>query len=189
MKALIIMTYNIQFTHKGIKSLAKELNKPFTQISVAYPDNVLMTDKNRWASSLTLWGSDRTGLRVISIMNDIAHRVEVGSLSFARVERVDKNDVFFKLPGSYSNETILQKIIINESGSRIETGIQIAAPNGSQILIVPNAMPQTLAIQCDDIALEFFEPEYSLEDYAFEDWLPIADDKPVFTCPIKGVDS
>ncbi|MEP6342623.1 MAG: hypothetical protein ABJ275_04850 [Maricaulaceae bacterium] len=163
-------TTNILFSLNGIKDLAKALAKPFERISIIYPNKAFLKDKNRWISSITLWDNHNVGLRIKPVMNDLAERLEVGSLSFDHVMVADKRDEFFDLPEGYSKGSLPKKMTLNESGHVIESGIIITEPNGTQILIVPNAMPYTLAIRCSEITSKFFEPEYALEDYIIQTW-------------------
>ncbi len=161
---------DILFAQNGIKDLSRELAKPYTQISIIYPNKSSLKEKNRWVSSVTLWDKNHVGLRITPNMNDVAERIEVGSLSFKRVDEADERDEFFELSEGYSNGTLLQKIILTESGKRIEAGMIVTAPNEAHILIVPNVMPYTLAIRCEEIAPRFFEPEYPLNEYVVESW-------------------
>lgn len=159
---------DISFTKNGIKDLTGELSRPFSRISLIYPNKSFLLEKNRWLSSVTLWESAKSGLRISSKMYNVEKRVEVGSLNFDRVIEADQRDEFFKLPDSFSSGTFLQKIILHESGKRVESGIIISASDDAQILVVPNAMPNMLAIRCTGLDLPFFEPEYSMEEYVIE---------------------
>ena len=161
---------NIQFVLKDIENLASELSKPFTKISVLYGNQSTLIEKRRWASIVTLWRADGVGLKIYPKMYDIANMQEAGSLCFDRIRKADNRDDFFKLPDTFSNGTLLQKVILNECGKRIETGIVITAANDAQILLVPNSMPYTLAIRCKAIGPDYFEPEYSIEEYVIEGW-------------------
>lgn len=160
----------IKFIQTSIEKLNKELAKPFIRLSINYANKSFLMEKDRWASSITLWDEQNLGIRVTPRMIDLAERLEVGSLSFERVEIADRQDEFFNLSESYSEGTLLHKIVLNEAGKCIETGFIITAPNEAQIMVVPNAMPCTLAIRCEEIALKFFEPEYDLEEYVVENW-------------------
>ena len=94
--------------------------------------------------------------------------LEVGSLYFERAIVKDQRDEFYKLPDSFSTGTIIQKLIVTESGKRIESGIRITAPDEAQILLVPNAMPLSISMRCTEINLSHFEPEYSIDEYSVE---------------------
>ena len=161
---------DILFVLKNIDDLSNALMQPFARASVIYPNKDILAEKHRWISSVTLWNENGEGVRITPVMNDVADRLEVGSLSFESVAKADGQDEFFELSGSYSNGTLISKIILNESGKTIETGIIIKAPNDTEITIVPNAMPYTLAVKCEEITSGFFEPEYALEDYVVEGW-------------------
>ena len=150
--------------------LADELRKPFVRISINYGNNAHLVEKERWVNSVTLWDADKMGLRILPFMTDVAKRVEVGSFSFERVTESFDGDVFFALDKSFSEKTSLKKIIVKETNHIVETGFVIFSSTGAQILIVPNAMPYTLAIRCEGIGTKFFEPEYSLGWYEIADW-------------------
>jgi len=160
----------IFFIENGIKQLPRELARPFTRISIVYLNKPSLEEKKRWASSITLWDSNDEGVRISATINDVADRVEVGSLSFEKVTKANEGDEFFELSESFSNGTLLSKVILHESRKYIETGIIITAPNEAQIMIVPNAMPYTLAVRCEEVGAQFFEPEYPLEEYVIESW-------------------
>lgn len=159
---------DILFDTDGIGVLAKELSRPFTQVSIIHPNKSFLIEKTRWIGSVTLWGSDRIGLKITPKMHDIDYRLEVGSLYFERVMVADQGDEFYTLPNSFSAGTLLQKLILTESRKHIESGINIIAFDESQILVVPNAMPFSLAMRCTGVELSHFEPEYSLGEYAVE---------------------
>jgi len=161
---------DIHFVLKGIESLTAELSKPFNKISLLYGNESTLIENRRWASIVTLWRADGVGLKVYPKMYDIAFRQEAGGLCFERITKADNREEFFILPESFSDGTLLQKVILNECEKRIETGIVITAADEAQILLVPNAMPCTLAIQCKVVAPKYFEPEYSIDEYIIEDW-------------------
>ena len=159
---------DILFNTNDIESLAKELSRPFTQLSIIYLNTPTLIEKTRWLSSVTLWENNKVGLKISTIMHDVDYRLEVGSLYFERVVVKDQRDEFYKLPDSFSTGAIIQKLIVTESGKRIESGIRITTSDEAQILLVPNAMPLSISMRCTELNLSHFEPEYSIDEYSVE---------------------
>lgn len=159
---------DISFDTDKIGDLARELSRPFTHVSIIYPNKSFLIEKTRWIGSATFWRSDKTGLKITPTIHQIDYRLEVGSLSFERVMAADQRDEFHMLPNNFSNSIRLQKLILVESGKRIESGIKITASDEAQIIVLPNAMPLSLAMRCNEIELSHFEPEYSIDKYLVE---------------------
>ncbi len=155
---------SILFTLKEIDNLEKQLQRDFLKLSV-------YTSKQAYSqpSFVTLWDSRQQGLRIRSSMYDVAERMEVGVLCFEMAKKPHSKEVFYSLPKSFSKGTKLQKFVIEESGYVLESGLRIEAGNGDNIVIVPNAMPFSLAIHCTGIELNGFEPEYDLEEYELKE--------------------
>lgn len=160
----------INFIQIGIENLALELSRPLIGISLLYPNKAFLLEKNRWVSIVTLWDDNKNGLKISPKMVDTNKREEVGVLTFEHVNNADKAGDFYKLSDKFSKCEQLQKMLIIEAGTRIETGVVIKTANHGKILICPNAMPNCLAIHCTEIELPFFEPEYSLDKYELENW-------------------
>ncbi len=150
--------------------LVEELKKPFERISVCYPNRDFLVETDRWISSLTLWRADGSGLRISSFVSDVAKRLEVGSLAFVHVEAPTDGEEVFKVQNSFNEIIELKKFVLDEKHRRIESGFYIVGANGAKLLVVPNAMPNNLAIQGDGMNLSFFEPEYDLAEYRVVDW-------------------
>ncbi len=149
----------------------RELLKPPTRISICYPSREFLIEKDRWITSVTLWNEGGSGLRVSSFLHDITKRIELGGLSFERVQSAHTGDECFDLPMSFSDGVDLEKVIVVEDGKRVEFGIRVTARNSDRIIILPNAMPYTLAIQSPGVSPRFFEPQYGFEDCEFENWI------------------
>ena len=147
---------HIPFIQNDIDNLEKELSKSFVRLSLLHPNKSTVIDSDRWASSVTLWTSDQQGLQIKSRMCDVAERTEVGVLSFGIINEINPEEVFYSLSKSFSNGTKFLKLIVNESGNTLESGLKIVASNGDQIIIVPNAMPYSLAISSTGMGVEIF---------------------------------
>ena len=151
----------IPFTLDHLDDLREALSRPLLGISIE-------SQKNRWVSSLTIWNEDHSGIKIASKMYDLAYKLEVGSLSFTTVKYPEDGPEIHALPKSFSSSKTLQIMLIQEPGYRIESGLKITASDGAEILIVPNAMPYTLAVQYPGCELKYFEPDYNLEHYELE---------------------
>lgn len=147
------------FIWHGTDLLADKLAEGFVRMSVE------LETHNR-PTSVSLWRSDGSGLRIQSKMHDLAERREVGVLKFSTAidtnQKVSNN---YELPTSFASKLKVTTLLITESGIKAESGILLEANDGKEIVIVAGAYPYTLAIQGGPNIAHIFEPEYPLKDY------------------------
>jgi len=151
---------NLPFVWNGETPLAQELVEPFCCASL------WVTNKYCGLSSLTLWRRNGVGIRIQSQMHDVAERLEVGVLTFKLVGAGFLGERTVILPKEFDAPITVMKLLKEEAGSTLESGVILKAANGSQIIVVAAASPCNIAIQgvIDDLPC-IFEPEYSLESY------------------------
>lgn len=150
----------IPFILDDIGCLETALSQEFKTLSLALRDG-------RWAPSVTLW-SKGLGVKIQSQVYDVSDRLEVGVLKFSRVKHPQLEEKKYSLQNLFAKGSKIQKLIIHESGCTLESGLMIEASNGDNIVIVPNAMPFSVAISSSIVKFDYFEPEYPLKDYRLQ---------------------
>lgn len=152
----------LSFAWQETESLAAKLQMPITRMSVWIEPH-----HNRPVSA-TLWHPDGTGLRVQSVMHDIAERIEVGVLDFTLTRKAEIEERTVALPkGMEGGPLSVEKLSIREAGITAESGVALSSGNGDdELIIVAGVYPYTLAIRGIGEIPHIFEPEYSLEKYA-----------------------
>jgi hypothetical protein len=146
------------FVWTGQTPLGAELHRPIDHISVEF--------WKTWPTYVTLWRSDGTGIRIHSEMIDVAERIEVGVLHFSDAFAPSADGSFAKIALTLGPHIAVSKLIIAESGAIVESGVILAADNGDEIVIVPNAFPCFLAVRGVPSVVPIFEPEYPLDRYS-----------------------
>ena len=131
----------LSFGWTGATLLSVELAKPIERISA------FIFHSAHGPHSLTLWRADGSGLRVFSLMHDVAERTEVGVLSFEPVAEPYPEEVFECLPAVFRGLVAVSKLTIDESGTRAESGIILASESGEELVILAGAFPCNLAIR------------------------------------------
>jgi len=127
----------------------------------------LQADETTGPRSITLWSSDKAGVRIRSRMHDLNDRHEIGVLDFTRVETFapDERRIAHTFHG---NRCEFKKLIINDMGVSAESGIALLLNGSGEIVIVAGAFPHSLAIN-GLRGWDFkFDPEYSMEEYVHE---------------------
>lgn len=149
----------IQFKWQETAPLVHEVRQPLEKVSFEWlPHGRLM--------SLTLWRFNGTGLRVRSEMCDLAERTEVGVLSFDLVPAAPVGgENVANLGSTFAEIQSVSKLIIQESGSTVESGLWIQSSGRREILILPSSFPHLLAVRGLLTTPHIFEPEYPLERY------------------------
>jgi hypothetical protein len=148
----------LRFNWSEPTALSAELIKPIAQIS-------LQLDTQGRPMSATLWRSDGTGLRIQSEMHDVAERREVGVLKFSNASFPSEDAKIVDVRSRFGPELVVSKLIIHESGTSAESGIVMKSMAGHEILIVPSAMPYSLAVGGVLRGPHIFEPEYPIDRY------------------------
>ena len=60
---------------------------------------------------------------------------------------------------------IVAKLLILESGIEVESGFELSAKTGEEIVVVAGVYPYSLALKGVSPLPHFFEPDYPLEQY------------------------
>ena len=151
------MSY-IAFENPELLSLAAEISQPFIHLSM----NLY---SKRWPQEVTLWRPDGSGLKIISVMHDVAKGREVGVLRFSSTLPPSLGDIDLDVSGSFEGVLAVSKLIILESGTEAESGITLMTTSNTELTIVAGAFPYTLAIRGLLPGPHMFKPEYHLERY------------------------
>jgi hypothetical protein len=136
-----------------------ELTRPLSQVAIEF-------EPHGWPMFITLLHSDGTGLRVRSEMHDVAERREVGVLCFSYVPAPASTRPLIDVPQEFQSRLSVFKLVIEEAGTRAESGVILTAGSGKEITIVVGAKPYCLAIRGLQSIPEKFELEYPIERYA-----------------------
>jgi hypothetical protein len=146
------------FSWTGATSVAKALSVPFDRASVWVPSHGRPI-------AITLWRGDGTGLRIGSRTNQVAPRIEVGTLEFAIVDRIDPAHRLISIDKPLGEPVSASKLVIEQSGTCFESGFALEASDGRTFTVVSGVYPNTLAISGLVEGEHFFEPEYPLTSY------------------------
>ncbi len=157
------MSY-LAFENPELLSLAAEISQPFNRLSV----NLY---SKRWPQEVTLWRPDGSGLKIISVMHDVAERREVGVLRFSSASPPKLGDIDLDVSGSFEGVLAVSKLIILELGTEAESGIALMTTSDTELIIVAGAFPYTLAVRGLP-GPHMFEPEYTLDHYMRVRMLP-----------------
>ena len=149
---------SFEFEWHGSGSLASQLTAGIVRVTVK-------SAAHGRPIAITLWRLDGTGLRIQSLMRDLAKRTEIGVLDLSLVQSADDGEDGFELPPSFKQPVKTTKLVIRESGSTAESGLAIEASDGQQIVITAGAFPYTLAVEGFVSMPHAFEPEYPLAKY------------------------
>lgn len=150
---------DLAFQWAGSGSLAVELGKPLKQVSVEF---VIPNSGPRF---LTLWRTDKTGLRLHTDMHDVAERREVGVLHLEHASAPRPGEIIADMGPSFQGEITAAKLIIHESETSAESGIVITTRAGDELVIVAGAYPYSLAVKGIRPLPNLFNPEYPLDRY------------------------
>jgi hypothetical protein len=150
------MSY-ISFSWSEQTRLAVELTRPIKMISASIVYGM--------PSVLTLWRSDGTGIRIKSRMHDVAERIEIGVLDFSLVMKPSSGETTLDMGFDLDQGLSVSKLLINESGTTVESGVALSAAEDIEIIIVPRDYPCFLAIRGLPITPDIFNPEYPLDQY------------------------
>ena len=148
---------NLSFEWAEPNSLVAELCKPIKQVFLEF-------GPHGRPIFVTLWRSDGTGLRLHSEMHDVAERKEVGVLKFDRVFVPPSDKQIVDVPATFDHDVRASKLIIQESGTRAESGVILKA-GSDEIVAVAGAYPYSLAVSGVTSMPHIFEPEYPIELY------------------------
>lgn len=150
----------IPFCWAGGTSIGSELVRPLSRISAEF---VIPKSGPRF---VTLWRTDGSGLRIFTEMHDLAERCEVGVLKFEPALRMGSSETVIELSAPFRGGVSASKLLIDESGAVVESGIVLESRMGDEIAILAGVYPYSLAIQ-GAVSLPF-DSEYPLEQYRRE---------------------
>jgi hypothetical protein len=117
--------------------------------------------------AIFLWRADGTGLKIQSVMYDIAERLEIGALEFSRVTEKGRELPAFDLPEEFRVGVKAAKLVLSTSGVTADSGVLLRGSHGDELVMVAGAQPYTIAVKASFIR-ERFEPEYELSTYLQE---------------------
>jgi hypothetical protein len=152
----------IEYKLHGFSDLKAQVIRPLLGYSVCLPPNDRPT-------SVTLFYEGGNQISIHSETEDVAERREVGVLHFEKLPSTSPIENISESPGDFSTLVTASKLVIEESGTEVESGICLRGANGSEITIVAAAFPYHLALLGLGTGEHIFEPEYSLSSYARED--------------------
>jgi hypothetical protein len=155
----------IAFEWKETTSLASELLQPIHKLSVesVFPQSGI--------SCVTLWRAAGLGIEICNTMHDVAERTEVGVLGFKRVVALPTYECILEtvhLDSVFQRELKISKLVIEESGTQAESGIEITAEDGSTIAIVASVFPCCLEVRGVKVSAKLHGSEYPLDKYSRE---------------------
>jgi hypothetical protein len=147
------------FEWRGDGSLLSNLKLPLWGVSCSY----ISAEE---IHAVRLWHGEFFGLELHSKMQDVGERDEVGVLQFARFFGESRenflNSIKFDRPASIEDVFALE-VKYPEVGL-IDSGVVLYWCEG-RIVIVPGALPCSLAVKGVPNFLAKFEPEYPLDEY------------------------
>lgn len=146
----------VNFEWNDPLALASELAQPI--VGVRY-----LAEAPTTIDALTLVRPDGSGLLIRSEMAVLSSRVEVGVLSFQRVRCLE--GVYGTIAPSFHDIKYVEKLVIDEQGIRVESGILLKNEKDNELIVVAAAMPCTLAVLGLISPAIDFSPEYSLYSY------------------------
>ncbi len=160
MKHFIMNKKNIEFTLIN-STFVKEL---FEQGITEY--QVQKKDRNR-PSFVWLKTVNNTCIKIYSIINELEHWDEVGSLCFEVVDEFPSDISWIKLNYSWRKINELSKMILIEDNLRVECGLKIINEDLDSIILLPSTFPNSIEIKSEFYS-GGFDPECGIEDYFFE---------------------
>jgi hypothetical protein len=99
-------------------------------------------------------------------MHDVAERRKVGVLCFSYVPSPVSATPLIDVPAEFQSRLSVLKLVIEEAGMRVESGVILRAGSGKEITIVVGAKPYCFAIRGLPSIPEKCELEYPIERYA-----------------------
>lgn len=152
----------ILFRWTGETPIESELIRPLNRVSAEF------FIPNSGPRYVTCWRVDGSGLRISTEMHDLAEKCEVGALTFELVSKLGSNEKVFELDASFRGQITASRLLIEESGATIESGVILESGMGSEIVIVAGAYPYSLTVLGRDLGYMSFDPEYPLDLYQRE---------------------
>jgi hypothetical protein len=134
------MIGTLRFELMDIADLAKELAVPIASISIGL-------DASGRASSLTLWRIDRSGIRINSVMKDVAEQFELPVLRLQRRENdFDKGGVILQLGDKPTTVSAVYKLVMEDEAYSEEAGLLLIGNPALRVTILPDSFPYSLSI-------------------------------------------
>jgi hypothetical protein len=101
-------------------------------------------------------------------MHHLTDGIEIGILKVEFVVQPLPDEASVDLPWSFRNGGSIAKLVIEQRGTRAESGILLRSGDGDEIVILPSALPHRLYVGGVDKVPEQVTPEYSLTRYLHE---------------------
>jgi hypothetical protein len=153
------MKTSIRFTWDEDGSLLDRLSQPFGRLSIEQ-------DIVQRPVAVGLHHKSEMVTEICSKMHDIAPRVEIGALEFSTRIRQSRNALAVELRDGVGHLSTIEKLVIVEGDTEVESGIVFTYSSRSKITIVASAAPYVLAIGLPwEVPRLRFNPEYPLERY------------------------
>jgi len=152
----------LNFSATGIESIFEELHKPIVGISTQkIASDVII--------ALIFWHQDGTGVRCRSNMHDVAPRIELGVLDFAKIRsNRDKECEGFLDGGLPSFDTLEVLLMTIEAGGVVAESGMVLRSASSRIMVACGAAPYSLAVYDSRFPDRDFLPEYKISEYKEE---------------------
>lgn len=149
----------LRFELIDIADLTKEFAVPITSISIGL-------DASRRANSLTFWRTDRTGIRIDSLMKEVAEQFELPVLRLARRDNdSDKGGVDIQLGDKPTTVSAVYQLVIEEDDHSAEAGLLLIGTPALRVTVLPGSFPYSLSISgVPGLHLES-DPEWSFEAF------------------------
>jgi hypothetical protein len=116
----------------------------------------------------TLWLTSGEGFRLAPAMHHLTDGIEVGSLKIELVVHPLPNEASVDVPWTFRNGGSISKLLLEQSGTRTESGVLLHSSKGDEIIIVPAAFAHRLYVEAVNLPPQQVMPEYSLSRYIQE---------------------
>ena len=118
--------------------------------------------------TVTLWLTSGEGFRLSPSIHHLVDGIEVGTLRIELVLHPLADEPSVDVPWTFRNGGSISKLVIEQSGTRTESGILLHSTKGDEIIIVPAAFPHRLYVEAVNLPPQQVMPEYSLSRYLHE---------------------
>ncbi len=116
----------------------------------------------------TLWLTSGEGFRLTPYVHHLTDGIEVGSLKVELVVHPLPEEASVDVPWTFRNGGSVSKLVIEQGGSRTESGVLLHSSKGDEIVILPAAFPHRLYVEAVNVPSQQVMPEYSFSRYLHE---------------------
>jgi hypothetical protein len=116
----------------------------------------------------TLWLTSGEGFRLAPSMHHPTDGIEVGSLKVELVLHPLPDEPSVDVPWTFRNGGSTSKLLIEQSGTRTESGVLLRSSKGDEVVILPAAFPHRLYVEAANMPTQQVMAEYSLSRYIQE---------------------